>query len=142
MKLRRGVALAVTMALVVVACGGADGGGSGDGGSDGGATPATVTASEFAFDPVDLSVAANTDVDVTLKNGGAIDHEWVVLKKGTTISKETEFEESMVELRIDAIGAGAEASKTLNLPAGDYQVICALIGHLNAGMKGTLKVGG
>lgn len=142
MKLSRGVALAVTMALVVVGCGGSDGGGLGDGGSNGGATSATVTASEFAFDPVDLTVAADTNVAVTLKNGGAIEHEWTVLKMGTTISKEAEFEESMVELRIDAIGAGAEASKTLNLPAGDYQVICGIVGHLDAGMKGTLKVGG
>ena len=102
----------------------------------------TVTGSEFAFDPADLSVAANTDVDVTVKNGGAIGYEWTVLKKGTTITKEAEFAESMVELRIDTIGAGAEASRTLNLPAGDYQVICALVGHLDAGMKGTLEVGG
>lgn len=142
MKLSKAIALAAMAALVVVACGGSDDGGSGDGGSGGGATSATVTASEFAFDPADLSVAANTDVDVIFKNGGAIDHEWTVLKRGTTISKEAEFEESMIELRIDAIGAGAEASKTLNLPTGDYQVICALIGHLDAGMKGTLKVGG
>ena len=133
MKLSRAIALAAMAALVVIACGGSDGGG---------ASSVTVTASEFAFSPADLSVAADTDVDVTFKNGGAIDHEWNVLKRGTTIAKEAEFEESMVELRIDAIGAGAEASKTLNLPTGDYQVICALVGHLDAGMKGTLKVGG
>ncbi len=142
MKLGRGVALAVTMTLVVVACGGSSGGGSDDGGSNGGATSATVTASEFAFDPVDLTVAADANVAVTFKNGGAIDHEWVVLKKGTTVASEADFDESMVEARIDAVAAGAEGSKTINLPAGDYQVICALIGHLDAGMKGTLKVGG
>lgn len=140
MTMRRATAFVGVIALVLAACGGS-GDGADDGGA-GGATAATIGASEFAFDPADSTIAADTDVRVTLHNSGAIDHEWVVLKQGTTIDAEADFDESMVAVRIGSIGAGAEATGTVNLPAGDYQVICALIGHFDAGMKGTLEVGG
>ncbi len=138
MKLRRTHVAAIVLALAVAGCGGANGGGDGAGRGDG----STVTATEFAFDPVNLSIEANIDVEVTLENGGAIEHEWVVIEQGTTIETEAEFNDSMVAVRIGSVQPGEEATGTVNLAAGEYQVACLIVGHFDAGMEGTLTVGG
>ncbi len=132
------VAAAVTLPLA--ACGGGDGGSS----SGGAAAPATslkVVGTEFAFAPQDVSVPAGQDVTVAFQNDGAVDHEWVVLRKGTQIKSEAEFQESMVLSRIDSIPAGASATGSFTFTeAGRYQIICALPGHFAAGMQGKLTV--
>jgi len=135
----RAYAVFIALALVVAACGGATGGGDGGAADGGGATSVTVTGTEFAFDPVGVTVPADTNVTVTFENGGTIEHEWTVLN--TRISSEAEFSEDMVLLRLVAPGGGSD-SGTLNLPAGEYQVVCAIPGHFDAGMEGTLTVSG
>lgn len=106
----------------------------------GSATSITVEASEFAFDPADVSIVADTDVEVTLDNVGAVEHNWTVLESGMTISDESEFEESMAVAEVIA-DAGSSSSGSVNLPGGSYQVICTIAGHFSAGMEGTLEVG-
>ena len=107
------------------------------------ATPSaalSITAKEFAFSPKTLTAKSATDVAVTLTNGGAVDHEWTVLKAGTKISKEADFNESMIAVKIGPAAAGKTATGTVKLDAGVYQVICTIKGHFDAGMTGTLTV--
>ncbi len=104
------------------------------------ATSITVGASEFAFDPSSVAVAAGQDVTVTLNNSGSIEHEWVILTAGTSISSEAEFDESQVLFNLP-VAAGESVSDSFNLGAGEYQTICAIEGHFAAGMKGTLVAG-
>jgi plastocyanin len=127
------LAIPAVIALLLAACGDDDGGG---------ATSFTVEASEFEFSPDAWAVAADTVVTITFSNAGSIPHEWAVLTEGTNIESEAEFAEELVELEVEAIQAGETATQTFNLPAGTYQVICALEGHFNAGMEGTLTVSG
>lgn len=122
--------------LFVGGCGDDDGNA---GGAD--ATEITVEAGDFNFKPLEWQVAADTDVTVTLENEGLNEHEWAVLTLGTEISSEDEFIEDIVELEIEKIDPDTSDSITINLPAGTYQVICALDGHFDAGMEGTLTVG-
>jgi uncharacterized cupredoxin-like copper-binding protein len=103
------------------------------------ATALTVDADEFSFDPVDAVVVADTDVEVTLDNVGAVEHNWTVLEVGTTVTDEADYDPATAVAEV-AADPGASGSATVNLPAGDYQVICTIAGHLAAGMEGTLEV--
>jgi plastocyanin len=126
------LAIPAVMALLLAACGD----------DDGGATSFTVEASEYEFSPNAWAVAAGTDVTITFSNEGTIPHEWAVLTEGTNIESEAEFAEELVEFEVEAVPAGETATQTFNLPAGTYQVICALEDHFDAGMEGTLTVSG
>lgn len=90
-----------------------------------GATAVTVAAGDLFFDPKELTIAANTDVQVTLNNGGALAHDWAVRDQniGTSL-----------------LNPGASETITVNLPAGSYQFYCTVPGHAEAGMVGTLTV--
>ena len=120
-----------TVIWLLIACGSDEGGGE---------TAITVVASEFAFNPSSVNVAAAQDVTVTLENSGVEEHEWVILGAGTNISIESEFEESQVAFRLP-VGAGESASDIINLPQGSYQIVCTILGHFTEGMEGTLTVG-
>ena len=117
------------LAVIASACGGSD-------------TEIFVTASEFQFSPNSWSVAADTDIAVSFTNDGAVEHEWAVLREGVTISSEEEFNEDIVLLEIEAQPVGTTVTETFSFAPGTYQVICALDGHFDAGMTGTLTVGG
>lgn len=136
----RTVVVIAAAAVLVAACGGDDDSGGGGDGDGAAATLITVEGTEFAFEPDAWVVAADTDVTVTFENGGSIEHEWVVLTAGTEIGSEADFSASLIEASIDKIPAGTSESLTLNLPPAEYQVICAIPGHFDAGMEGTLTV--
>lgn len=129
-----GVALGIV--ALVAASGGGDGGAAAGGGA--GLTEARVSASEFAFDPADVALVAGTEATVELTNGGSVEHNWTVLNAGEEIAAESEFDESMVLAATDNTAAGASNSVNVTLEAGDYQVICTLPGHFDAGMAGTV----
>ena len=93
--------------------------------SGGGETEVTVTAVDIAYEPTELSIAADTDVTITLVNGGVLQHDFNI--------EDTEF-------ATELLNAGQEASITVNLPAGEYVYYCSVPGHRQAGMEGTLTV--
>lgn len=83
-----------------------------------------IEASEFEFAPDTVTIAADSDVEITLDNVGAVEHDWAV-------------EELDVNIHADA---GETATGTVNVPAGTYDIICTIPGHAEAGMVGTLVV--
>jgi uncharacterized cupredoxin-like copper-binding protein len=132
----------IALAALVAGCNGdGDGGAAGTGDdAEAGQTELTVTADEFSFDPADVTAAADTDVTITLVNTGALEHEWAVIEQGSEISAESEFSDDIVAFEVEAIDGGEEATETFNLPAGTYQVICAIPGHFASGMEGSLTL--
>jgi uncharacterized cupredoxin-like copper-binding protein len=133
----RVVALAAAALLLFGACGDDDGGGDGNG--DG--NTLSVEADSFQFSPSSWTVPGNTDIEITLTNASNVDeHEWAVLVEGVTISSEAEFSEDIVLTEIEAVPPGGSDTVTLSFAPGTYQVICALEGHLDSGMTGTLTV--
>jgi uncharacterized cupredoxin-like copper-binding protein len=80
--------------------------------------------SEFRFDPSDVTIPANTDVTVTLKNEGSTLHNFTIDK-----------------LKISQnVQVGETKTVKINAPAGDYQFYCNQPGHKEGGMVGTLHV--
>lgn len=127
--------IAVAGALVLAGCSSDDAGGGGDAGAD-----ITATTTEYQFTPDAWSVSAG-EFSIELVNGGSIEHEWAVIELGEDIESEEEFAEDIVLLEVEAIAAGESTTESFTIDeAGTYQVICALPGHFDEGMEGTLTV--
>lgn len=96
-----------------------------DGGSAGGAPgTASVRLSEFTITPASLEIASGGTLDV--HNDGAVPHNLAI--EGT-------------DLITPMLNGGQTARLTLDgLAPGTYTVICHVVGHDSAGMRGTLVV--
>jgi plastocyanin len=126
--LRRTRRLSYVLALapVLAACGGAP---------SGSAAPApsgaiAIEAMEYKFTPSTVTVPAG-DVRFWVRNAGTVEHEFEIFKGETVVSE------------IEGLVPGLAKELTVtNLAAGEYTFICALNGHDQLGMKGTLTVTG
>jgi uncharacterized cupredoxin-like copper-binding protein len=134
------IALAVAIPLTVSACGGGDdtsdtsaattteptttettaGGGGGAGGS------VDISETEYKLDPSDPSVSAGK-VTFNLTNDGGTTHN-------------LEIEGNGVEEESDDIQPGQSTSLSVDLKPGSYEIYCAIDGHKDLGMEGTLTV--
>ena len=137
MRRRIGVlVIASGAALVLGACGDDD-----DADDDGASTSIEATSSEFQFAPNSWNVSAGEEFTIEFENDGSMDHEWAVLKLGDDIESGDEFAEDKVLLEVEAVPAGESTDEQFTIEdPGTYQVICALEGHFDAGMEGTLTV--
>jgi uncharacterized cupredoxin-like copper-binding protein len=124
------------VALALVACGG-------DGNEA--STELTATVREFQFTPSTWTVPAGEQITIAITNEGTVTHEWVLLQEGVAITSEADLPETEEELLADFVNVEEEVetgeTKTLTFeapPAGTYQIICAIEGHFDAGMEGTL----
>jgi plastocyanin len=102
----------------------------------------TVTTTDFKYDPQTWTVSAGQAVTLTFTNKGATEHEWVLLKKGTTVTLPFDADdEDKVFWEIEAQPGGTK-TETFTAPseAGTYTVVCGTPGHLEQGMEATLVV--
>ena len=141
-RLFRFAVLALAISLPAAACGGDDSP------ADETAASLTIDMVEFAFEPVNATVSAGQQVEVTVNNKGSIRHEWVVLQEGVRLEDEADkpddeavFQSDFVHFEID-LEAGLSETGTMTAPEnpGTYQIVCAIPGHLSAGMVGELEV--
>ena len=109
---------AALMATSLAACGG-------------GATPSpeppsvSMEASEFAFSPNKISGTAGQTLTIKLANKGTIEHDFTI-------------DALNVKLLV-GVGKTGETTTPV-LAAGTYDFYCAIPGHKEAGMVGTLEV--
>ena len=103
----------------------------------------TVRMTEFAFDPKN-AVAKAGKVTISAPNDGKVVHELVVLKTNADPAKlpmdGDEVDESTNVGEIPDVEPGATKKVTLKLAAGKYAMVCALPGHYQGGMYGSLTV--
>ena len=135
-RTRTALVMLGVMAMTTVAC------------NSGGTEPSTeltVTVKEFQFTPSTWTVPAGEQISIAITNEGTVTHEWVLLQEGVTITSEAELPETEEELLADFVNVEEEVeqgtTKTLTFqapPAGTYQIICAIEGHFDGGMEGTL----
>ena len=133
--------LALASAVVLSACGSTGGGGNG-----GGSALNVNMLDTLKFDPATLS--GGTGVSVNVKNSGAQQHNFVVVKA----EDENRVATEAAAKNGDATGitgvlaggkpvaGGGSETVTISAPAGSYSFICTIPGHYQAGMKGTLTI--
>ncbi len=80
---------------------------------------------DIAFEPNEFTIAADTDVVISLLNEGGLEHNFVIDELG--IASET-------------VPGGGSTTVTINAPVGTYEFYCSIPGHRQAGMEGTLTV--
>lgn len=120
----------VAIAMLAVACGG--GGAKQNDSSSSSAATATsgqnveVALSDFKFTPSNLTVKQGDTVTVTLKNDGAVAHDFKIEAFG-------------VESELVRPGQSATLTFTAD-KTGQFEIICTEPGHAASGMKGTLVV--
>jgi plastocyanin len=114
------VALALPLALL--ACGS-------DEGEEASGQTVDVSATEFAFNPPDISLDAAGTYTFHLTNAGEFEHA-------------LEIEGQGIEESTDVIGGGESADTTVDLTEGEYEIYCPVGNHREMGMEGTLTVGG
>ncbi len=122
----------VVLALALSACGG-------------GNKPSTDLKTEFtdfAFTPNSWVIPAGQEITLTVTNAGAVIHEFVIMKLGTTVGDDFgEEDEDNIYWEVEA-EAGQTLTVTFTAPAepGEYQIVCGTEGHFVAGMVGSLTV--
>jgi uncharacterized cupredoxin-like copper-binding protein len=148
-------AIVILAAPVAAGCGGDD---EGDGGQATTAEPTatqtttrpatagralTIRMTEFAFDPKDTSAKAGK-VTITAPNDGSVVHELVLLKTdedpAALPKKGDEVDESTSVGEIADVEPGSTKKATFKLAPGKYAMVCALPGHYEGGMYGSLTV--
>jgi uncharacterized cupredoxin-like copper-binding protein len=112
------------------------------GGGQKASTTLNVTLSDFKFTPDTFVVPAGKEITLNLKNEGAVEHEFVIMKLGTNVGEHfgPEDEDNIYwEVEVDK---GESKSATFTAPSdpGEYQVVCGIPGHFEAGMVGKLVV--
>lgn len=124
-------ALLVIFSLVLTACGGASGP----------TTNLEVDFTDFAFTPDTYVIPAGQEITLVATNSGAVIHEFVIMKLGTTVGEDfgDEDEENIYwEVEVEP---GQSVTTTFTAPeAGEYQIVCGTEGHFVAGMVGSMTV--
>jgi plastocyanin len=117
--------------LVLAACGG---GGSASG------TSIQAKMTDFAFSPNQWQVPAGKTITLTLTNNGSVEHSWVLMKSPVTPPFGEKDQSNIIFST--KVAAGATSTVTFTAPSapGEYEVICDIPGHLEAGMDGKLVV--
>ena len=131
------MAALAALAMVMGACGG----------ESEPSTDLEVAVSEFEFSPNEWTVPSGEEISIDITNEGTVLHEWVLMQPGVSIESEADLPETEEELLADfvfvedEVEAGDSKTLTFTAPAaGTYQVICAIEGHFDGGMEGTLTI--
>src|SRR5215216_2907020 len=125
------VIAAVLLSLMLVSCGGG-----------GPSTKINVTMTDFQFQPCQFTVPAGQEISFSSSNNGAVVHNFVIMKKGTSAGPFFDDEDVpyvfwQVELQP---GGSVDTSFTAPSDPGDYEVVCRTEGHIASGMTAKLTV--
>ena len=147
------VVLVVLVAPVAAGCGGDDNADAGQAATQSAtATPTaqpaashalTIRMTEYAFDPKN-AVAKAGKVTITAPNAGNTVHELVLLKTDADPANlpktGDKVDESTSVGEISDVAPGSTKKATFKLAPGKYAMVCALPGHYEGGMYGSLTV--
>lgn len=140
---KRACLLAVFAAVPVLAACGNDDGATPPAKAEQGNSALKVGMSEMKFTPSALEVAAGP-VKVTAVNDGKVEHELVIIKTNRAPDampiKDDEVDETGAIGEIPDVPAGVTKSETFDMKPGRYVILCALPGHYEGGMYGTMTV--
>ncbi len=136
-------ALAAPALLLGIACS--------SGGSDAATTgplKLTVTASELQFAPATLTVQAGRPVQLTIKNAGTTDHDFVIAGM-PALEVTNDLKEAgpghTHDMSVESVAGHMLAKHTAHvgfvpMQRGTYAFYCSVPGHREGGMHGTITV--
>jgi uncharacterized cupredoxin-like copper-binding protein len=122
---------AVLLSLILVSCGGG-----------GPSTTINVTMTDFQFQPNQFTVPAGQEITFNSTNNGAVVHNFVIMKYGTTAGDMFDEEDiSNIYWQVE-IQPGGSVNTTFTAPTepGEYEVVCRTEGHIASGMVAKLTV--
>jgi uncharacterized cupredoxin-like copper-binding protein len=122
---------AVFLSLILVSCGGG-----------GPSTTINVTMTDFQFQPNQFTVPAGQEITFNSTNNGAVVHNFVIMKYGTTAGDMFDEEDiSNIYWQVE-IQPGGSVNTTFTAPTepGEYEVVCRTEGHIASGMVAKLTV--
>ncbi|ACL25503.1 cupredoxin domain-containing protein [Chloroflexus aggregans] len=105
-------------------------------------TEINVVLTDYKFEPDTLIIPPGKEITLHLTNKGAIEHELVIMKYGTTVGDSFgDEDEENIYWEIE-VKPGESTTVTFTSPdmAGQYQFVCGIEGHFTAGMHGTMTV--
>jgi uncharacterized cupredoxin-like copper-binding protein len=123
----------IVLSLLLASCGG---------NSSKPSTKIDVTMTDFQFQPNAFTVPAGQEITLSAKNNGGVVHSFVIMNKGQSAGTEfTDEDQPNVYWQVE-IQPGGSTDATFVAPpdAGEYEVVCHVPGHLQAGMVGKLNV--
>jgi plastocyanin len=101
-----------------------------------------LTISDYHFEPDTFTVPAGEEITVNIENAGFVSHQFVIFKFGKDAGGKIGPEDhENIYWRFEVL-PGHSDSGTFTAPSepGEYYVTCGIVGHLEAGMFGTLIV--
>lgn len=94
----------------------------------------------FQFTPNEFVVSTGTEVNLTFKNVGHLDHNFIIAASDVDPFAVTEAD-ALRGINTGIVQAGEETSMTFVAPAaGTYTFVCVVPGHAAGGMVGSLTV--
>ena len=123
--------LVVLVTLVLTSCGGG-----------GPTTKIDVTMTDFMFQPNQFTVPAGQEITFNSRNTGAVVHNFVIMKLGTTAGPTFEEDDVPNVYWEVEVPSGGDASTSFTAPTepGEYEVVCRTEGHIASGMVAKLIV--
>jgi uncharacterized cupredoxin-like copper-binding protein len=111
-------------------------------GSSGPTTNLRVDMTDFMYNPSNFTVPAGETITLDLTNNGAVEHNFIIMDFGTDIGNEFGDEDEANVYWQTKLGPGQSETFTFTAPSepGEYQVVCSVQGHYQAGMVASLIV--
>ena len=112
------------------------------GGGGGVTTSIDVSMTDFQFQPNQFMVPAGQEISFTSSNNGAVVHNFVIMKLGTSAGDLFDDEDvPNIFWEVELVpGANTETSFTAPPEPGEYEIVCRTQGHIASGMTGKLTV--
>jgi uncharacterized cupredoxin-like copper-binding protein len=123
----------ILTSLVLASCGGS---------SSKPSTKIDITMTDFQFQPNAFTVPAGQEITLSAKNNGGVVHSFVIMNKGQSAGTEfTAEDQPNVYWQVE-IQPGGSIDTTFTAPPdpGEYEFVCHVPGHVQAGMVGKLTV--
>ena len=101
-----------------------------------------VQMTDFAFSPSQYTVAAGEQITLNAMHEGLVEHDFVIMKLNADVGGHFTAEDLENVYWQVKIQPGESQTVTFTAPSepGTYQVVCGMVGHVEAGMVGQLEV--
>lgn len=125
--------LGLSMSLILTACGG----------STSPSKVLNINMTDFAFSPNTFTVPAGEQISFNATNNGAVTHSFIIMKFGYHVNTHfTDADKPNIFWEVSQIAPGQSIADNFTAPSdpGEYQIVCGVGGHFEAGMVAKLIV--